>query len=588
MLDGTVLIISGNVAMGNYSYSSSSSGCAPWGTNITSVVIEEGVTNIGTCAFCSCNSLMSVTIPSSVTSIGFYAFYGCSSLASITIPNSVTVIGPSAFEDCDSLTHVWYESNADDYKAISIYSDNDPLTSATWHYDSCIKNPDNQKVHIYDNACDTICNVCGAERVSNHIYDNEYDPLCNNCGHNRATSFGKTGDCDWYLMGTTLTISGNGAMGDYSYYQPWMNWSSSITKVVIENGVTIIGSTAFSYFYSLTSVTIPNSVTSIGWDAFFFCRSLQSIEIAGSVNYIASGAFMNCDKLTTVYYGGKISDKNKISIEEEGNALLLNATWVYTPCDIHIYDNACDTDCNECETKREVPDHVYENACDADCNECGAERAITHDYSAQDKNAETHWMKCSVCGVIDESTRGAHIHDNACDTDCNVCGFTRTITHDFSIQDKDAETHWMKCSVCGVIDETTRTAHIHDNACDTSCNACGMERQVPDHVYENACDSTCNVCGEVRTVLHQYDNTEDLTCNLCGHERPPYTPGDVDGVDGISSDDAIYLLYNTLLGEERYPVNQPCDFNKDGKVDSDDAIYLLYHTLLGAERYPLS
>lgn len=61
--------------------------------------------------------------------------------------------------------------------------------------------------------------------------------------------------------------------------------------------------------------------------------------------------------------------------------------------------------------------------------------------------------------------------------------------------------------------------------------------------------------------------------------------GDVDGNESITSDDAIYLLYFTLLPEE-YPINQECDFDKDGVVSSDDAIYLLYHTLLPDE-YPL-
>ncbi len=62
---------------------------------------------------------------------------------------------------------------------------------------------------------------------------------------------------------------------------------------------------------------------------------------------------------------------------------------------------------------------------------------------------------------------------------------------------------------------------------------------------------------------------------------------DVDQDGDIDSDDAIYLLYHSLLPEE-YPVSDICDpdFNGDATVDSDDAIYLLYHTLL-PEEYPL-
>ena len=64
---------------------------------IQSVVIPEGVTEIGDNAFLDCSSLTSVTIPESVTYIGGGAFGDCSSLTSVTIPESVTYIGGGAF-----------------------------------------------------------------------------------------------------------------------------------------------------------------------------------------------------------------------------------------------------------------------------------------------------------------------------------------------------------------------------------------------------------------------------------------------------------------------------------------------------------
>ena len=63
-------------------------------------------------------------------------------------------------------------------------------------------------------------------------------------------------------------------------------------------------------------------------------------------------------------------------------------------------------------------------------------------------------------------------------------------------------------------------------------------------------------------------------------------PGDMDGNDITNSDDAIYLLYYVMM-PERYPINQDCDFNGDGVVNSDDAIYLLYHVMM-PDKYPLS
>lgn len=70
------------------------------------VVIPEGVTEIGEEAFGHCKALTTITIPDSVTSIGNSAFGNCYNLTSITIPNSVTSIGNSAFWCCRSLTSV--------------------------------------------------------------------------------------------------------------------------------------------------------------------------------------------------------------------------------------------------------------------------------------------------------------------------------------------------------------------------------------------------------------------------------------------------------------------------------------------------
>ena len=60
---------------------------------------------------------------------------------------------------------------------------------------------------------------------------------------------------------------------------------------------------------------------------------------------------------------------------------------------------------------------------------------------------------------------------NACDTDCNECGATRTITHTYT------------------------------NDCDVDCDVCGATREVGDHVYDNACDTDCNECGEIKGKL---------------------------------------------------------------------------------------
>ena len=106
----------------------------------------------------------------------------------------------------------------------------------------------------------------------------------------------KSGTCGpnlkWHLTDDgVLTITGEGKMYDYSHSRPW--GYSDIKRIIIGDGVTTIGRSAFSGCSSLTSVNIPNSVTTIGGEAFSGCSSLTSVTIPNSVTTIGSSAFTN-------------------------------------------------------------------------------------------------------------------------------------------------------------------------------------------------------------------------------------------------------------------------------------------------------
>lgn len=138
-LTDSVLTISGMGNMQDFNiYDDDGSGAGdilpPWYSlskrrSIKHIVVEDGVTSIGKCAFCRCDNLKSVSIGNSVTSIGdhafrydstmlsitignrvthigFRAFYWCNRLTSIIVPNSVTSIGGYAFYNCSGLTSV--------------------------------------------------------------------------------------------------------------------------------------------------------------------------------------------------------------------------------------------------------------------------------------------------------------------------------------------------------------------------------------------------------------------------------------------------------------------------------------------------
>jgi len=103
---------------------------------------------------------------------------------------------------------------------------------------------------------------------------------------------------------STLTIEGSSDMTSH----PWIEeYKLRIRTIIIKQGVTSIGSYAFSDCSNLISVTISNSVTNIGEWAFSLCSNLTSIEIPNSVINIGQDAFNRCYKLLSVTIGNSVS-----------------------------------------------------------------------------------------------------------------------------------------------------------------------------------------------------------------------------------------------------------------------------------------
>ena len=96
-----ILTISGTGEMYGYDYNA-----GPWGRKITQLILSEGITAIGNCAFYNCSKLMgNLTFPASLTSIEHYAFYGCSGFTgNLTLPDGLTSIGNRAFYECSGFT----------------------------------------------------------------------------------------------------------------------------------------------------------------------------------------------------------------------------------------------------------------------------------------------------------------------------------------------------------------------------------------------------------------------------------------------------------------------------------------------------
>ena len=107
---------------------------------------------------------------------------------------------------------------------------------------------------------------------------------------------GKYGDnITWTLDADgTLTLSGEGEIPDRNGRTPWFDQSFNINNVIVEDGITSIGKSAFIELNFVTSVSLPEGLKSIGDDAFCQCINLQTINIPDSVESIGENAFVGC------------------------------------------------------------------------------------------------------------------------------------------------------------------------------------------------------------------------------------------------------------------------------------------------------
>lgn len=249
------------------------------GTSFTSLTLGSSLKSVGMAAFLNAKGITTLTLPDGFETVGDYAFCRLEALQTLNIPSSVTSIGISAFYRCYPLATincaaVTPPSLGDDAFGDIANKSNIPLYVP------------NGSVAAYDAAAQwTDFDIQG------------YDPAptpANVCGDGLT----------WELSEGVLTISydgeGTGVMTDFGYeydenpvnVAPWKENKSAITTVIVGDGVKSIGNYAFNDLgENFTAVTIANSVERIGLSAFMNAKWITEITLPSSLKTIDRECF---------------------------------------------------------------------------------------------------------------------------------------------------------------------------------------------------------------------------------------------------------------------------------------------------------
>ena len=359
------LVISGEGEMKNYFwYADAQPPFGKYDASIKTIVIDEGVTSVGSFAFTDCRNLTDITIPDGVTSIGQNAFDGCENLLKITLPDSVTEIGYQAFVGCSSLTSMVIPDGVE-----SIY----------WAFDGCEKLenvilPDS--ITNMDSAfidCSSLKNVVIPKNITS-IGDYTFDGCTSLKSITIPEKVTNIGFKAFYGCTSleSINISGTVELGtmvfsNTAYFNNIENWDDDVLylgnhlleakdtisgEYVIKPGTTVVAENAFSDCVELTNVIMPDSVVCVGERAFRDCSNLESVTIPEGITSIKVGTFSNCTNLSNI-----VLPEGLTMIGEDAFEYCTNLTYINIPQTTISIDNWAFVGCDSLESIK-IPERV--------------------------------------------------------------------------------------------------------------------------------------------------------------------------------------------------------------------------------------
>jgi len=242
-------------------------------TNLKTVILPNSIKRLDSECFRGCESLESINTLPNLKEIRELAFIGCSKLTSFVFPEGLTAICSMAFYGCNSLKSIHLPASLqywgvtingpyDESEEIEIDEDNpqNPFSGCS-SLESITVDKDNP---FFDSRND--CNA---------VIETESNVLLLGCSNttipNGVTEIGtsafsgnnsitsiNTDESDTFIIPSSVKVIGSGAFSS----------CSNLKTAQLPEGLEVIGGGAFSYCFNMESVTIPSTVTSIGYCAF--------------------------------------------------------------------------------------------------------------------------------------------------------------------------------------------------------------------------------------------------------------------------------------------------------------------------------
>lgn len=251
----------------------SGSGQSYGGSQLKSIILEDGITEIPDNCFGSCGSVSELTLANTIKTIGQYNFNNMK-ITSLELPASLVSISSNSFSDLSVLTEIIFHEGLERIEGGAFYN--------CQHLDSVVF-PESLSILQggFGNGIDNV-EIGGAGKTISS--SGIKIPTCKNLIIRGGTIDGNGGTSS-LLQLESLTLKGTVEFSNDSQFTP----AYTLKTVILESGIKEIPSSCFSGC-RITKIVIPESVKSIGDSAFRFTL-LENVTIPDGVETIGAGAF---------------------------------------------------------------------------------------------------------------------------------------------------------------------------------------------------------------------------------------------------------------------------------------------------------
>ncbi|MBR7098484.1 MAG: leucine-rich repeat protein, partial [Clostridia bacterium] len=279
-----------------------------WSTNCTSVTLPSTLIAVREYGFNNLRALEYITLPNNLKTIEFCAFSECVALKTITLPDSVTIVESNAFSNCYALKSA-YLSNGMKTVPSSMFGGDTQLQTVvlpegvTYIDDTAFINCGLRSITIPSTVTGLGTAVFSGCSSMTAFYVEEGN-----------TAFKAMSGVLFSADGTTLICYPSGKYGQYTIPNGTQRIaygafrSARITGLSIPGTLTTIEGYAFSYCNILTSISFPATLTRIGDSAFRGCSALSSVTFHNDSVVLESAVFADCDALVGITLPAKLRE----------------------------------------------------------------------------------------------------------------------------------------------------------------------------------------------------------------------------------------------------------------------------------------